>query len=113
MPSRSLGFDHGRRTGFTLNRFHAQLDCKSCHKAPGAYKSVSADCESCHKGWQAKFSHSRAGLELDEQHKDLDCVNCHEDKTFRAKPTCAGCHDDKTWPAHKPGKVVSRGPAKR
>ncbi len=113
MPSRSIGFDHGRRTGFTLNRFHAQLDCKSCHKAPGAYKSISADCESCHKGWQAKFRHTRTGLDLDEQHKDLDCVSCHEDKTFRAKPTCASCHDDKTWPAQKPGKAVSRVTPKR
>ena len=113
MPSRAIGFDHGRRTGFTLNRFHAQLACKQCHTAAGAYARVSADCESCHKGWQAKFDHARTGLALDEQHKDLECASCHEDKTFRERPTCKSCHDDKTWPAQKPGKPVGRGAAKR
>jgi hypothetical protein len=112
MPSRALAFDHGRRTGFTLNRFHAQLACRSCHKGAGAYRSLATDCESCHRGWQKTFDHARAGLQLDEQHKDLDCVSCHEDKTFRAKPACAGCHDDKAWPAHKPGKSVPRVPRK-
>jgi hypothetical protein len=113
MPSRALAFDHGRRTGFTLNRFHARLDCKQCHKTAGVYAKLSTDCESCHKGWQAKFTHARAGLELDEQHKDLECSSCHEDKTFKAKPVCSSCHDDKAWPAQKPGKAVSRDGGKK
>ncbi len=113
MPSRALAFDHGRRTGFTLNRFHARLDCKQCHKAPGGYARLSTDCESCHKGWQATFTHAHTGLALDEQHKDVECAGCHEDKSFRAKPTCASCHDDKTWPAQKPGTVVTPAAARK
>lgn len=104
MPTPTIGFDHGRRTGFALNRFHAPLACKQCHTAPGAYARVAADCESCHKGWQAKFDHARTGLVLDDQHAGTDCVGCHEDKTFRAKPTCTSCHTDKSWPAQQPGK---------
>jgi hypothetical protein len=113
MPSRSLAFDHGRRTGFTLNRFHATLECKRCHTGSGTFTKLNTDCESCHKGWQAKFDHARTGLALDEQHKDFECASCHEDKTFREKPTCKSCHDDKTWPAQKPGKPVAKGSAKK
>ncbi len=108
MPTRTLAFDHGRRTGFALNRFHAPLACKACHPAPGAYTRVKADCEACHKGWQAKFDHAKTGLTLDEQHKDFECTSCHEDKTFRAKPVCASCHADKSWPAQKPGQSAAR-----
>lgn len=107
MPTPTIGFDHGRRTGFALNRFHAPLACKRCHTAAGAYARVAADCESCHKGWQAKFDHARTGLALDDQHAGTDCVGCHEDKTFRAKPTCTSCHTDKSWPAQQPGKRVA------
>lgn len=113
MTPRSTGFDHARRTGFALNRFHAPLTCKQCHKNAGAFSRISADCESCHKGWQARFDHAKTGLVLDEQHKDADCVSCHEDKTFRAAPTCTSCHTDKAWPAQKPGKVSGRGTAGR
>lgn len=104
MPTPTIGFDHGRRTGFALNRFHAPLACKQCHTTSGVYARVAADCESCHKGWQAKFDHARTGLALDDQHAGTDCTGCHEDKTFRAPPTCTSCHTDKTWPANKPGK---------
>lgn len=113
MSPRSIGFDHGRRTGFALNRFHAPLDCKACHKSAGAFTKVAADCESCHKGWQAKFDHAKTGLALDEQHKDLECSSCHEDKAFHATPACKSCHEDKNWPAQKPGKLVPREAAKR
>ena len=113
MSPKSIGFDHGRRTGFALNRFHAPLDCKQCHKSAGGFTRVNADCESCHKGWQAKFDHAKTGLALDEQHKDLDCTSCHEDKTFHAKPVCKSCHDDKAWPAQRPGKAVGRETAKK
>lgn len=109
MPARTIGFDHGRRTGFPLNTFHAALDCKTCHTAPGAYTRVKSDCEGCHKGWQAKFDHAKTGVALDEQHKDLECASCHEDKAFSAKPVCKSCHDDKAWPAQRPGKVTPRG----
>lgn len=107
MPTPAIGFDHGRRTGFALNRFHAPLTCRQCHTTAGAYARVAADCESCHKGWQAKFDHARTGLALDDQHAGTDCTGCHEDKTFRAPPTCTSCHTDKTWPANKPGKKVA------
>lgn len=113
MSPRTIGYDHGRRTGFPLTGVHAPLECKACHTAPGDYRRVSPDCESCHKGWQTKFDHAKAGLALDEQHRDLDCSSCHEDKTFRAKPVCASCHDDKAWPAQKPGKVIPRPAAPR
>ncbi|MCX5762756.1 MAG: cytochrome c3 family protein [Gemmatimonadetes bacterium] len=113
MPTPAIGFDHGRRTGFPLNRFHAPLTCKQCHTAPGAYGRVAADCESCHKGWQAKFDHAKAGLVLDEQHTGADCVGCHEDKAFRATPVCTSCHTDKTWPTHKPGKTMARPAARK
>lgn len=108
MSPRTIGFDHARRAGFALNMFHSPLECRSCHKSPGAYTKLAADCESCHKGWQKKFEHARAGVQLDEQHGDLDCTDCHTDKVFSAKPSCAGCHDDKTWPAQKPGKIVPK-----
>jgi len=35
MSPRTIGFDHGRRTGFALNRFHAPLQCKQCHTRQG------------------------------------------------------------------------------
>jgi len=108
MATPSIGFDHGRRTGFALNRFHAVLTCKQCHTAAGGYARLNPDCESCHKGWQAKFNHAKTGLALDEQHKDFDCSSCHEDKTFRAKPVCTGCHTDKAWPAQKPGQSAPK-----
>ena len=107
MPTPTIGFDHGRRTGFALNRFHAPLTCRQCHTASGAYAALNADCESCHKGWQAKFDHARTGLALDDQHAGTDCVGCHEDKTFRAPPTCPSSHTDQTWPANKPGKKIA------
>jgi hypothetical protein len=107
MPTPTIGFDHGRRTGFALNRFHAPLTCKQCHTSPGAFARVNADCESCHKGWQEKFDHAHTGLALDEQHKDAGCASCHADKKFTAPPTCGGCHTDKSWPAQMPGKRVA------
>ena len=113
MPTPTIGFDHGRRTGFALNRFHAPLACKQCHTASGAYARVAADCEGCHKGWQTKFDHARTGLALDDQHAGTDCVGCHEDKAFRAPPTCTSCHTDKTWPAQKPGKQVAPSATRR
>ncbi len=113
MSTKTIGFDHGRRTGFALNRFHAPLTCKQCHTAPGAFGRINASCESCHKGWQAKFAHARTGLTLDEQHKDVECAGCHEDKTFRDRPVCGSCHTDKTWPAQKPGTAAGRPAVKR
>ncbi len=105
-------FDHARRTGWALNRFHAPLDCRQCHTAPGKLTAPSTDCESCHKGWQTRFDHRKAGLVLDDVHAGVECAGCHEDATFRARPVCGGCHTDKAWPAQKPGRPVGRAAPK-
>jgi hypothetical protein len=99
-------FDHGKSTGWTLNRFHGRLGCQQCHKAPGKFVRLNANCESCHKGWQKKFTHAKTGLSLDETHGALDCENCHVDGNFSVRPSCAACHQDKAYPAQKPGKTV-------
>ncbi len=105
-------FDHARRTGFAMNRFHARLACTSCHKVPGRFTGLTRDCAGCHKSWAAGgFNHSHAGLTLDEIHASFECVDCHSSKDY-AEKSCRKCHDDKSWPKDKPGTPVNGGPAK-
>ncbi|MFI5362403.1 MAG: cytochrome c3 family protein [Elusimicrobiota bacterium] len=98
-------FDHGKSTGWSLNRFHGRLECSRCHTTAGKFTKLDNGCDSCHKGWQAAFDHKKTGLALDETHSSLGCENCHADKEFAAPPACPSCHD-RSYPKDKPGTLV-------
>jgi hypothetical protein len=100
-------FDHGKKTGWALNKHHINLSCAKCHGSKLPYKKLDNKCSSCHKGWNAEnFKHSITGLQLDEMHSELSCEDCHTDGNFGIKPSCDGCHDDYSFPKQKPGKLV-------
>jgi hypothetical protein len=107
-PRDVIGFDHSKKAGWTLNRFHAALTCQQCHTTPGKFAKLNPDCETCHKGWQTRFDHKKTGLALDELHTGADCASCHADKKFIAPPACGSCHTDKSYPANKPGRIVAK-----
>lgn len=97
-------FDHAR-VGWKLNKHHASLSCKSCHKG-GKFTRLSTKCTSCHKNFKAGlFDHRVTGLILDENHIENDCSDCHRNENFSKKPVCTDCHDDYTYPAQKPGTL--------
>jgi len=82
-------------TGWPLNRFHQDLDCRSCHPSGRRIARLDSDCNNCHGGWnQGHFRHAVTGLQLDEMHIEFDCVDCHVNRNFSAAPTCDNCHDD-------------------
>ncbi len=88
------GFTHAR-TGWPLNRYHADLDCRACHPTGKQIARLNNSCGSCHAGWtQANFKHAVTGLQLDEIHREIDCTDCHTNRQYSAAPNCAGCHDD-------------------
>jgi len=100
-------FDHGKKTGWALNKHHINLSCAKCHGSKLPYNKLDNKCLSCHKGWNAEnFKHSITGLQLDEMHSELSCEDCHTDGNFGIKPSCDGCHDDYSFPKQKPGKLV-------
>ena len=90
-------FDHARRSGFDLKKFHESLSCDQCHVA-GDFGSVDASCSTCHaKDWKpANFDHKRTGTVLDELHIDMECTECHA--AFGEKATCVSCHDTQPQP---------------
>lgn len=99
-------FDHAR-VGWKLNKHHASLSCKSCHKG-GKFTKLSKNCLSCHKNFKpGKFDHKVTGLILDENHIENDCSDCHIDNNFAKKPVCSECHDGYSYPARKPGRRTS------
>ncbi len=100
-------FDHGKKTGWALNKFHIKLKCAACHGTKLPYKKLNNKCESCHQSWSSEnFKHSVTGLQLDETHSDFGCEDCHLEKNFAVKPSCNNCHDNYSYPKKKPGKLV-------
>jgi hypothetical protein len=102
-------FDHERKTGWALNKYHIILSCEKCHGSKIPYKTLDKNCISCHGEWNSEnFKHSVTGLQLDEVHIELSCEDCHIDKNFAVKPSCDGCHEGFSFPKNKPGKLINR-----
>jgi hypothetical protein len=102
-------FDHGKKTGWDLGKYHTKLACSKCHEGKLPYKKVDSECVSCHGEWtKENFKHMVTGLQLDETHLELECGDCHTDKNCGVKPTCNGCHEDYVYPKQKPGKLIVR-----
>ncbi|HEX9750972.1 MAG TPA: cytochrome c3 family protein [candidate division Zixibacteria bacterium] len=82
-------------TGWPLNRFHASLECSSCHASGQRITQLDRACTGCHGDWtQESFAHAVTGLRLDELHGEFDCEGCHSERRFDVVPTCSSCHDD-------------------
>ncbi len=76
--------DH-RRTGFTLEGKHANLECKKCHQA-----SLVADAD----------IKSLTDKDLNRTYLGLatECVNCHSDEhRGQLAAQCRSCHDPTGW----------------
>lgn len=102
-------FDHAKKTGWALNRYHINLSCIKCHGSKQPYQKVDNKCLSCHSSWlEGKFKHSVTGLQLDEIHIDLSCEDCHSENNFAVKPTCDSCHDGYSFPKQKPGNIIGK-----
>ncbi len=87
-------FSHSM-TGWELNQFHENLDCRACHPTGKKISRLDNSCSSCHAGWdQSNFEHSVTGLRLDEIHIEADCIDCHMELHYEKTPTCDNCHDD-------------------
>lgn len=100
-------FDHAKKSGWPLNKFHINITCAKCHGSALPYKKINNKCESCHNSWNNEnFKHSVTGLQLDELHSDFGCEDCHLENNFGTKPSCISCHDDYVYPKEKPGKIV-------
>ena len=60
-------FTHDK-TGWPLNRFHKDLDCRACHPTGKKIARLNNQCVGCHGGWtQGNFAHAVTGLDLDEK----------------------------------------------
>ena len=104
-------FNHNQDTRWALGVYHAEADCKKCHKQNQPKRKTASSCMACHKDWDTeKFDHEIAGLKLNEDHEDLDCYDCHLNKKFEQQPVCVECHDDNlSYPSHKPGTPTQKG----
>ncbi len=100
-------FSHAQ-TGWSIGRFHAQLDCRACHPTGKRISRVNKDCNACHGGWnQGNFRHAVTGLQLDETHLGAECADCHANRRFQDPPTCTNCHDDgRDFRKTPPGKYI-------
>ncbi|MCK9425943.1 MAG: cytochrome c family protein [Ignavibacteriaceae bacterium] len=102
-------FEHGKKTGWALNKFHVNLSCAKCHGSKMPYTKLDNKCSSCHKAWNNEtFKHSITGLGLDETHSQLNCEDCHAENNYTVKPVCSNCHENYSFPKQKPGKLVGR-----
>lgn len=102
-------FDHAKKTGWALGKYHTKLSCTKCHGSNLPFKKVSNKCSSCHRDWSNEnFKHSVTGLQLDETHLGLSCEDCHLESNFAVKPSCANCHEGYVYPKVKPGKLVKK-----
>ncbi len=100
-------FNHGKKTGWALKRYHNKLKCMVCHGNKKQFKKLNTQCSSCHGDWDAQnFDHKVTGLALDENHIDNECGDCHLGKNFSVPPSCNNCHDNKHYPKDKPGKPI-------
>ena len=99
-------------TGWPLNRYHRELDCRSCHPTGRRISRLGTGCAACHKGWnQDNFKHAITALMLDDTHAQIDCTECHIDRRFDAPVQCATCHDDgRNAKDAPPGKYLSSRP---
>lgn len=102
-------FDHGRRSGWPLNRYHAEVGCRVCHEAL-PFRKRDRDCNACHGDWKPDtFDHAVTGQVLDENHEEGDCADCHADRKFDTPPKCDECHEEDegiAFPAQRPGPLV-------
>ena len=100
-------FAHSR-TGWRLNKYHADLSCRACHPTGKMMSKLNTNCNSCHSGWNREnFEHAITNLQLDDVHVEIDCSDCHKDRRFDAKPDCSTCHDDGRTPSSQPpGKFI-------
>ena len=106
---KSEPFDHGKKTGWPLNKNHIKLSCAKCHGSKIPFQKLDSSCSGCHKNWNNEnFKHVVTGLQLDETHSDFSCEDCHLDNNFSVKPVCTNCHDDYVFPKQKPGKQISK-----
>ncbi len=95
-------FSHAS-TGWPLNRYHAELNCRACHPTGKKIKRLDNRCNNCHSGWNpGTFRHAVTGLKLDEIHSELDCVSCHHERDFSQTPACTDCHEDGRSPVDAP-----------
>jgi hypothetical protein len=102
-------FDHAKKTGWALSKYHATLTCMKCHGSKLPYQKLDNQCVSCHKDWSgANFKHAVTGLQLDETHIELSCEECHVGKNYAVKPSCKGCHENYVYPKNKPGKPAGK-----
>ena len=102
-------FDHARKTGWELNKYHINLACSKCHGETIPIKKPDKNCVSCHQGWNNEtFKHTVTGLQLNETHLELGCEDCHIDRNFAVKPNCDNCHENYSFPKQKPGKLVGK-----
>jgi hypothetical protein len=101
-------FNHQKRTGFALTKYHTKLTCTQCHGTNKKFAKMSSECVSCHRDWAVgTFNHKVTGLVLSENHAEVDCEMCHVDKKFAQKPTCDNCHEaDIMYPDYAPGEFV-------
>ena len=109
LEKQSEHFEHGKKTGWTLNKYHINLSCANCHGSKIPYTKLNNKCSSCHNDWNNEnFKHAITGLQLNEAHSELNCEDCHAENDFAVKPVCANCHDNYTFPKQKPGKLVGK-----
>jgi hypothetical protein len=87
-------FSHAE-TGWPLAAYHADLSCRACHGASGAFQTPKPVCTGCHPAdWVPRdFDHASVGVVLDETHGELDCSDCHEGG-LGSPTSCGACHDD-------------------
>ena len=100
-------FDHAQ-TGWPLNRYHAESDCRACHKS-SPFAKMEHECNSCHGDWEPDtFDHAITGQVLDENHSEIDCADCHAERKFDIPPRCDECHDEDevSFPQQRPGAVT-------
>lgn len=103
-------FNHLKKTGFALGKFHENLSCVTCHGKGDGFNKPTKNCNSCHGNWsETNFNHRVTGFELNEEHSDFYCENCHQNRNFAAKPSCVECHENEvSFPADLPGKYIKR-----
>jgi len=101
------GFTHAD-TGWPMNRFHRNLECRACHPTGKRIARLDNNCNGCDSGWnENNFSHAVTGLLLDETHAVIECESCHLKRNFAVKPVCTECHDDgRSYDEFPPGEVV-------
>lgn len=114
---KTVKFDHGKETKFTLRGHHAKAKCESCHLGDPYKDKLSMECVSCHKkndvhkgqlgtqcqkchnetDWRQKvaFDHDLTHFPLVGLHSVVPCEECHKSQSFTDTPRiCVGCHKD-------------------